>query len=254
MKQHEEVLIKLIVDNGLNIFSNKKIMKISPLSYKETEIALRNLTNRDFIISIEKGKYCRHNFRDELVIGNFLGRNGGIGYWTAMHYHGLTEQIPNVVYVQTEHQKQNKSIFGVKYVFVQVKQEKLIGFSSKGYGNHQFNITDLEKTIVDCFDMPKYAGGFFEIIKAFNNANLKARKLVRYCKAVNNIAVIKRLGYLSELLQKKDMEYFINYAQSVKNEKYNVFEVGGEPKGKTNSRWNLILNMDEEEILEIANS
>ena len=49
---------------------------------------------------------------------------------TAMNIHGLTEQIPNVVYFQTTHAKQNKTIFGVQYRFIRVKKEKLIGFKT----------------------------------------------------------------------------------------------------------------------------
>ena len=206
------------------------------------------------IIRLEKGKYCRHNFSDEYVIGSFIVKTGGIAYWTAMNFHGLTEQIPNVVYVQTTQAKRNKAIFGVRYKFIRVKEQKLTGFKTFGYGNHQFQITDVEKTVIDCFDLPQYGGGYNEIIKAFFKANLSAQKMVKYCKAIDNIAVTKRLAYLCELLEKPKMDYFIKYAQTVRNEKYNLFESDGDKKGKTNRRWRLVLNLEEDEIIEIANS
>lgn len=248
MKNNSNSLLEFLDNEGLDIFKKRDVIP------KFEEELLRELTNSDYIRTIEKGKYCRHNFADENVIGNFIIKKGGIAYWTAMNYHGLTEQIPNVVYVQTVQNKQNKIIFGVRYKFIQVKEQKLIGFKTIGYGNHQFRITDVEKTIVDCFDLPQYGGGYFEIIKAFNNAKLSAIKMVKYCKAINNIAVTKRLAYLCELLDKPKMEYFIKYAQSICNEKYNLFESDGEPNGTTNRRWRLILNMDEDEIIEIAKS
>lgn len=254
MKKIEEILLKDITFNGLDIFTKSELLSISSLDQITTEKALRNLNKRDIIYTIERGKYCKFDFRDELVIGHFLGRDGGIGYWTAMHYHGLTEQIPNTVFVQTSYKKQNKQLFGVKYVFVQLKKEKLEGYQKIGFGNHQYRISDVEKTIVDCFDLPHHSGGYAEIIKAFNNAKLSAHKLVKYCKSIDNIAVTKRLAFLSELLGKPKMDYFIKYAQSVKNEKYNLFETGGDNSGKSDSRWNLIINMDIDEILEIANS
>jgi predicted transcriptional regulator of viral defense system len=254
MEKIEEILLKDITFNGLDIFTKSELLRISSLDQISTEKALRNLNKRDIIYTIERGKYCKFDFRDELVIGSFLSRDGGVGYWTAMHYHGLTEQIPNAIFVQTSYKKQSKLIFGVKYVFVQLMKKKLSGYKKVGYGNHQYNISDVEKTIVDCFDLPNYGGGYAEIIKAFNNANLNAKKMVRYCSAIDNIAVTKRLAYLSELLRKPKMDYFIKYAQTRKNKKYNLFESGGKENGKTNSRWNLILNMEEEEIIEIANS
>jgi len=247
--------ILMFLDNaGLDVFSNILLKDELSISLKQTNEALHRLIKNGDIKQLEKGKYCRHNFSDEYVIGNFIVKNGGIAYWTALNFHGLTEQIPNVVYVQTTHAKRNKLIFGVRYKFIRVKEQKFVGFKTFGYGNHQFQVTDIEKTIVDCFDLPQYGGGYNEIFKGFNNAKLSARKMVKYCKTINNIAVTKRLAYLCELLKKPNMDYFIKYAQSVKNEKYNLFESDGEKRGKTNSRWNLILNMEEAEIIEIANS
>ncbi len=247
--------ILMFLDNaGWDIFTNLSLKNELEISIKQTNEALHKLIKNGDIKQLERGKYCRHNFRDENVIASFIVKDGGVAYWSAMHYHGLTEQIPNVMYVQTTMAKTNKTIFGIRYKFIKVKKEKLIGFKTLGYGNHQFKITDVEKTIVDCFDLPQYGGDYAEMIKAFNNAKLSAQKMVKYCKAINNIAVTKRLAYLSELLGKAKMDYFIRYAQSVKNDKYNLFESGGLKNGKANSRWNLILNMDEDEILEIANS
>ncbi len=250
----DNILLKDITFSGLDIFTLENLFEISSLSHKSTEIALRLLNDNDLILKIEKGKYCKFDFKDELVIGNFLSRDGGIAYWTAMNYHGLTEQISNTIFVQTSYKKPRKTIFGTKYVFVQIKPEKLTGYKTLGYGNHQYRISDLEKTIVDCFDLPNHSGGYPEVIKAFANADIKARKLVRYCKAINNISVVKRLAYLTELLCKKNMEYFIDYALSVRNKKYNLFEHNGEQKGKGLKKWRLILNMNDDEILEIANS
>ncbi len=249
MTKEAMLLLEFLDNHEIDIFNKKFVV-----SNNFSEESLRNLVNTNYFRTIENGKYVRHNFSDENVIGSFLSKDGGVAYWTAMNFHGLTEQIPNLVYVQTSHTKENKTIFGVRYKFIKVKPDKLLGFQAMGYGNHQFQISDIEKTIVDCFDLPGYGGGYAEIIKAFGRADLRPQKMVKYCKAINNIAVVKRLAFLSELLMKPDMDYFLKYAQSVKNEKYNLFESDGEKNGKTNRRWRLIMNMDRDEILEIANS
>jgi len=249
MNKEATYLLDFLDINGIDIF-NKKYLNQNGFSDK----ALRILIDTDFVKIIEKGKYCRTNFSDENIIGSFIVKNGGIAYWTAMNFHGLTEQIPNVVYVQTTQAKANKTIFGVRYRFIHVKEDKLTGFKTYGYGNHQFQITDIEKTIVDCFDLPQYGGGYNEIIKAFYKANLKPQKLVKYCKSIDNIAVTKRLAYLCELLEKPNLDYFIKYAHTIVKEKYNLFESDGDKQGKTNRRWRLIMNMDDDEIIEIANS
>jgi predicted transcriptional regulator of viral defense system len=250
----QKIILLLIENAGWDIFTVKFLKSELDISSKQIYDALSKLEKNGIIIKLEKGKYCRHNFSDEYVIGSFIVKNGGIAYWTALNFHGLTEQIPNVVYVQTTHAKRNKSIFGVRYKFIRVKEQKLLGFKTYGYGNHRFQVTDIEKTIVDCFDLPQYGGGYNEIIKGFYNAKLSAQKMVKYCKAINNIAVTKRLAYLCELLEKPKMDYFIKYAKSVRNEKYNLFESDGDKNGKADNRWHLILNMGEDEIIEIAHS
>ena len=248
----EKKILEFLDDNGLDIFSKNIINDIDEIPLERSELALRSLINKGFIKTIERGKYCKHNFEDEHVIGTFIVKRGAIAYWSALNYHGLTEQIPNVIFVQTAQWKKDKNIFGVKYKFIQVKENKLVGYIKEGYGNHQFYITDREKTLVDSFDLPEYSGGYQEIIKAFSIAKINENKLIKYCKATGNIALTKRIGYLSELLKKPKMNLFLKYALSVRNEKYTHFIPYGNKKGNTNRRWRLVLNIPEDEIIQIA--
>lgn len=254
MKNNENILVKHLDDYGLDIFSLKELEKAKILNKRQLTLAIHSLIRSDYIDLIEKGKYCRHNFKDHFVIGSFVVSDGVISYWNAMNYHGLTEQIPNVIFVKTSKSKCNTSYFGVRYIFSMKKSQCISGFKTEGYGNHQFRMSDVERTIVDCFDKPQLSGGYAEIIKAFYKAKLSARKMVKYCKEENNIALTKRLAFLTDFLEKPNMNYFIKYAKSVVNKKYSLFEINGEPKGKTNRQWRLVLNISEEEIKEIAKS
>ena len=88
----------------------------------------------------------------------------------------------------------------------EISKSKIVGIEKLGFGNHSYQMTDIEKTIIDCFDLPQYSGGYAELIRAFNQANLNSDKMMVYCKAINNIAITKRMGYLAELLNKKGMK------------------------------------------------
>ena len=112
-------------------------------------------------------------------------------------------------------------------------------------------MTDVEKTLVDCFDLPQYSGGYAELIRAFAEAELDAEKMITYCRAVQNIATTKRMGYLAELLEKTSMEEFIQYAQTQVNPKYNLFDPQGAEEGKFVADWKLRMNLSEETILSI---
>lgn len=71
---------------------------------------------------------------------------------------------------------------------------------------------------------------------------------------MNNMSLIKRLGFLIEYLDKPNMIEFIQYAQKVIDSNYSLFEIGGDKEGEYNSRWKLVLNIPKDEIMEIANS
>ena len=43
-------------------------------------------------------------------------------------------------------------------------------------------MTDVEKTIIDSFDLPQYSGGYAELILGFSQANLNSEKMIGYCK------------------------------------------------------------------------
>ncbi len=252
---HSKIL-NYLDEERIDIFLKRDIMNQVNINADDFERGFRWLVQKMHVVNIEKGKYRRRYFADENVIASFMAPDGGIAYWSALNIHGLTEQFPNKIFVQNSRRRGMRSVFGIgsPFHFVTVKPEKLVGYKKMGYGNHIWYMTDIEKTIVDCFDLPQHAGGYNEIIKAFKKANLSARKMVFYCKAVNNIAVTKRLAYLAELLNKPKMDYFLKHAEDVCNQKYNPFDASLPAKGKYLNKWRLILNMDKEEILEIANS
>jgi predicted transcriptional regulator of viral defense system len=256
INENESKLLKFLDEAELDIFTFNSLWKelkgqISPL-----QPTLESLVKRGFLSRIEKGKYCRHTFRDEKVIANYLAPDGAIAYWSALNLHGLTNQFPNTVFVQTPKLKRNAVIFGVRYHFVKVKPSKAVCYEVFGYGNHTFRITSIEKTLVDCFDLPAYNGGYVELLFALHKSLISKRlnnqKLIEAVKSVENIAVTKRLGYLIEFLHKDGYATFLKYARTQVNQKYNLLDPNEPQKGKFDIHWRLRLNVSEEDILLMA--
>ncbi len=246
-------LIKLIDEYEINIFTLKDIEARLHSTISKIQGIAEKLVRKGLLKRIEKGKYCRHNFNDEWVISNILVSDGAVAYWSALNRHGLTEQFANTIFVQTGKEKKQKNVFGVDYKFVRVAKRKLTGYQFYGYGNNRYRMTDIEKTIVDCFDLPEYSGGYAELIRAFNSAVLDTTKLVEYCKAVDNIAVIKRIAFLAAYLQKVDFEFFLKFAKSVVNERYSLLDPAGSDSGEYVVEWKVRLNISRDEISEICN-
>lgn len=245
--------VKYLEEEEIQCFEVQNIKRELALDNRTINEIVENMVYNGFLLRIERGKYCRANFRNENVVGTFIAKSSAIGYWTALNLHGLTEQFPNKIFVQTTQLKKEVEFAGVTYRFVKVKANKSVGIIHNGYGNYRFPLTDIEKTIVDCFDLPQYSGGFAELIRAFYNAKSNPEKLIAYCNAVNNIAVIKRLGFLAELFEKKHLAKFVKFARSKVNRTYDLFDTFGEKTGETNVNWYLRMNLAPENILKIIN-
>lgn len=245
-------LIKILDDYELDIFDAKMFESVTGESMQKWINPLRSLIRNEIVVILERGKYCRHNFNDELVIGSFLATNGAIAYWSALSYHGLTTQIPNTVFVQSNRKKQKKTIRGVRYEFILVPETAFIGHQKQGFGNNTYFITDIEKTIIDCMDKPQFCGDITDVIKAISKWSPDEKKLIKYCKHLNNGAVMKKLGYLIELFNIQNCEKFVKYAKNNLVKGYALFDPKNENEGKYNNRWGLRLNMSKETLSSLA--
>jgi predicted transcriptional regulator of viral defense system len=165
----------------------------------------------------------------------------------------LIEQFPNVTFIQTIHNKKGKVVLGSAYKFVRLQQKKIAGINKTGYGNRQFRITDIEKTIVDCFDLPQHSGGYAELLRAFNQAKLNSDSMIAYCQTIDNIAATKRMGFLTEFLDKKGLRSFVKYSRQRVNKRYNLFDPLGIEKGEFINDWRLRLNISRNDISDICN-
>ena len=245
--------MKLLDENEIDIFLLEEIETKLNQRFDNINEILENLVQKELLSRIERGKFCKANFRDENVIGTFAVKMGVVAYWSALNLHGLTEQFTNTVYIQTTHKKTDKSIFGVNYRFVKISESKRCGIIKQGYGNHVFYMTDVEKTLVDCFDLPQYSGGYAELIRAFAATPISGEKMITYCRAVNNIAATKRMGFLAELFEKRGLKLFIRFAKNQIKDAYNPLDPQGADSGSFNSEWKLRLNISKEKLLDIAN-
>jgi len=251
INQEQKEFLKNLDLAEIEIFTFADIESRLGILYKNLSGIIANLTHHGLLVQFEKGKYCRPNFNDSFVIGNYLVENSAIGYWSALNHHGLTEQIPNTIFIQTDKLKRSKKIFNVDYKFIKVHSRKMTGITTKGRGSYKFRITDIEKTIIDCFDLPVYSGGFAELVRALYGAKLNKKKMLLYAIAVDNISIFKRIAYLSELFQIKGFNEFQEETRKRLKDSYTYLSPFSEKKGKYLSRWKLCLNMDEKTLFSI---
>jgi predicted transcriptional regulator of viral defense system len=185
----------------------------------------------------EKGKYTLNEF----IIGSLLVEPYAISYWSALNHYGLTEQIPTTVFIQTISwkEKQGVEVFGVKYRIVRIKKDKFFGTRKEWVEETQINITDKEKTIIDCLDKPQYCGGIIEVTKGLKKGQFDKDKLIVYVDKIGNSGVIRRIGFLCDFLG-LDIKL-----PKVKTKNYLYLDPTMPKKGNKNAKWRLIINLDE---------
>lgn len=245
--------LKALDDNEVLYFNLHNIQDLIGGSFKNTNELVENLAQKELLVRLERGKYARSTFSEINPLASFVSNGGVIAYWSALHHYGLTDRFPNKVFVKTNMRKRNTTLLGSQLHFVSVSKTKMnLGKTRVGYGDIAYPITDLEMTLVDCFDQPRYAGDFPDLLQAFAQPKLDASKLKDYCKAYRNTAVLKRLGYLAELLQKPALKSFVDYAKKNGSKRFTLFDAGGPDQGEFINDWKLRLNLSKEAILEIT--
>jgi predicted transcriptional regulator of viral defense system len=173
-------------------------------------------------------------------MASYLVEPYAISYWSALHHYGLTEQIPNTVFVQTpvRKKKSQMEVLGVKYQIVRVKDTKFFGIRKEWIEETPISITDKEKTIIDCLDKPQFAGGVIEIAKALKDRSLDYNNLSEYALKIDNFAVVRRLGYLCDMMGiPADLPL-------PPSKKYLLLDPTMPAKGKNNPKWRLVINHD----------
>jgi len=138
-----------------------------------------------------------------------------LSHYTAVYLHDLTEQIPKTIYLNIAQTRKARPSLDLSQQSIDtafkrpMRQSKTVAkfgdfdvclLNSMGTGNvgvvdskgpegEDIRLTNVERTLIDISVRPGYAGGVFEVLKAFRNAKGKF--------SVNRLtAILKTLDYV----------------------------------------------------------
>jgi len=215
-------LIRLIAAEGERIFSTQRARELAPeVGLKDSYLreALYHLRRNGWIVSLRRGLYALSGSvpgvtpAHEFEVAMALVSPAAISHWSALHYHGMTQQAPRKVFVLTTKESSvprmrdsttKRIIDGYPvgdtiYKIVQVKPERYFGTQKIWIEEARVTITDPEKTLLDGLSMPQYCGDFAEVLHAFEvrGDDLHPQRIIEYaCKL--DTATAKRLGWVLE--------------------------------------------------------
>ncbi|HKK42007.1 MAG TPA: hypothetical protein VJ963_06335 [Bacteroidales bacterium] len=236
-------LLKVVEESQLDIFSTTELARIVDYSPADIQNYLETLSNNGLITRLERGKYCRIYIRDKFVIGSRIINGGVVSHQSALALHELDKDIPGEVYVSSCHQKVNKTFSGTRFNFIRIRPHKDFGSMVMQRNNHRISVTDLEKTIIDCFDLPRYVRSYSDLMMLFPDTHFNQARLFDYGLRLGNISVLKRIAYLLDESNPARYSSFNTKVRRLVNDRYTLLDPSGPEKGPFNVRWRIRNNV-----------
>ena len=258
-------LVRKLAAEGDRIFSTDRARELAPpvgLSEGYLRQALHHLVRSGWLVRVRKGLYVISSTVPgtspvhEFEIAMALVSPAAISHWSAMHYHGLTDQAPRKVLVLTSTEvsvprrpsdsgkgrEEGYRVGDTLYQFIQTKPERYFGTEKAWVGEARVTITDPERTLIDGLSMPQHCGDFAEVLHAFRTRGeqLNVERIVDYALRLD-AATAKRLGWVLEELGHAPEQLDPLLAVPIKG--YRRLDPTGPRRGQCNRRWMIQENL-----------
>jgi predicted transcriptional regulator of viral defense system len=261
-------LLQSLIIAERSCFDINDAQKILPdISRSALRELLRDMTRRGLLMRVKKGLYYAIPFEQSpetfmpewhLLAECMVKGNGHyLAYYSALQIHNLTTQPALNELIVTDHQIKPSvtKIKEVSFQFIYHNKKHFFGAKKIWIDSyHKVLCSDLEKTFVDCLFNPRYAGGIVETGKALYKArqSINYEILLGYCIQFGSQAVIKRLGFLLELLKIENP--IIDELQKMRTNTYIQLDSEMPKEGRMFSRWGIQQNIDTETIQSAINT
>ncbi len=220
---HQDKLLRALAEQGLTVFS---IDDVRTMAHDEGIPAaslpslMTRMTRSGRISRLRRGLYAVSSVlpggspAHPFAIAVRIVTPSAISHWSALHYHGLTEQVPRIVtaftprkvvtpgmrnlHKGTMRRKHAWIAGGITYEFTTVKPQHFFGIERVWVNEYtRVPITDRERTMLELFISPRTFGGIGEGIGILREHldTLSVQKLAEYALEYGAVSVAKRLGW-----------------------------------------------------------
>jgi len=260
-KQSNEILT-FFNERDRHCFDYELAKKALP---KSNDSALRELlsdmTRRGLLMRVKRGLYYIIPYEQDAetfmpdwhLLAKYLVQNAKhyIGYYSALQIHNLITQpsLKEQIVVSQQIRPSTIKVKDVPFQFIYHNAKHFFGTKKIWIDNFNKVIcSDLEKTFIDCLFKPDYAGGIVEIAKAIyiSRDKIKFNVLLEYAIKFNSQAVVKRLGFILEIL--KIETTIIEDLQKLKTNSVVLLDTELPKSGKIKTKWSLQQNIEIETI------
>jgi len=217
---------------------------------------LRNLAAQGWLTRVQRGVYAAVPVEardpaawsvDPWAVAAVLFAPCYVGGWSALHHWDLTEQlfVSTVVVTARPVPRRERLVGAARFALRHRPEAALFGTRRAWREGTAVNVSDPERTLIDCLDDPALGGGLRHTAGALDEWHRGGRsspeRLVDYADRLGNRAVFKRLGYLCETLDLED-EMLIAACRVRVSSGISRLDPSRPDNGAITKRWNLRVN------------
>ena len=257
----EQQLYFRLGEKDQRVFTIKDIKKILNVSFAHARNIASDMVKKNAAERVKSGLFVRipesvildkqqYN-EDAILIAAKSTNKAFLSHYTALTIHGLAERYTTQIYITTTKHQRNIKYHKIKFNYIKIIPKKFFGYKTITYSNEHIQISDLERTLIDVINKPKYTGGWNETLNCLKNIDeINNKQLIAYIKKYNNKTIARKTGYILEKLNN------LNPSQKIIEE---IKEISGSndlyfntsKKGIYDKKWNLIIP---ENIIEAINA
>jgi predicted transcriptional regulator of viral defense system len=216
---------------------------------------LGRLASKGWLQRLERGVYLiipleagpeRIWSENAFLVASQLISPGAIAYWSALRFWNWTEQLPQVMFIQTTQRKKPVVIQSMPYRFIYIQPKHFFGVTLRSLEGGPVSVTEPEKTLIDAAARPDLCGGIVHLAQVLkgNQQSIDWEKLNRYLHQWGGGTVVKRMGYLVERLALDVPEDMLFQWMSLLSKGISSLEPGARKTGTIMTRWQIQNNIN----------
>jgi predicted transcriptional regulator of viral defense system len=213
----EQTVYFAALRQGFHVLDVERVEALSALSRGHASKLLAAMARKGALYRAGRGRYVvipsdvlygRQTFVADpfQVVDELLQREGVTEYYVAYQsaalVYGAADQLPQALLIALPGQRRPIALGRAEIIFVQVQRAKFFGNQEIRYHDALLRVSDREKTLLDCLDRFDLSGGMDEVVHTIGALLPEAdpARLLAYAPAMQNQALVHRLGYILETL------------------------------------------------------
>ena len=242
-----------------SVFTLEEVIKKYKADKKNANNILHYLIKKGIIGKVKRGLYytipinTNGEYQPEaILVAGKLSPQYFLGYHTALEVNGAGYSKFNAVYVSSNNHFKKFSFKGITYFNISpVNNDFTTGITKVNLGYNTIRVSDRGRTLIDCIDKLKYAGGLEEYLKSVKMfPSINSGKVFRYVQLFGQRNLYNKAGWVLSVFKDrwKITETQLDKFRKQKSD-HIVYLSDNKRNSKFNSEWNIITPGSVESII-----